>query len=149
MVQSSGTIRPENGLLIAGRYELQHELGRGGMGAVWLANDRTEQRTVAIKFQSAALDGVNDRRFAREADALCRLTCPHVVRFYYSGRERGLSFIVMEHLLGHTLRRRLEVCGQLHPPEVSGLVWQAAIGLGSAHRAGIVHRDVKPSNLFM
>ncbi|HEY6081082.1 MAG TPA: protein kinase [Polyangiaceae bacterium] len=149
MGQSSGTIRPESGLLIAGRYELQHELGRGGMGAVWLASDRAEQLSVAIKFQSAELGGVNDRRFAREADALCRLTCPHVVRFYYAGRERGLSFIVMEHLLGHTLRRRLEVCGQLYPPEVSGLVWQAAIGLGSAHRAGIVHRDVKPSNLFM
>lgn len=149
MRQSSGTTRPEMGLLIAGRYELQNELGRGGMGSVWLAADRAENRSVAIKFQNAALDGANDRRFAREADALCRLTCPHVVRFYYAGRERGLSFIVMEHLLGHTLRRRLEVCGQLFAPEVSALVWQAAIGLGSAHRAGIIHRDVKPSNLFM
>jgi serine/threonine-protein kinase len=151
MAQSStGTIRPESGLLIAGRYGLQRELGRGGMGSVWLADDRAENRSVAIKFQSALLDAAGDRRFAREADALCRLSCPHVVRFFYAGRERGLSFIVMEHLLGHTLRRRLDVCGgQLYPHEVTSVVWQAAIGLGSAHHAGIVHRDVKPSNLFM
>ncbi len=149
MEQPGGTIRPESGLLIAGRYDLQSELGRGGMGSVWLAHDRAENRSVAIKFQTAVLDASSERRFAREADALCRLSCPHVVRFFYAGRERGLSFIVMEHLIGHSLKRRLEQCGRLFPEEVTGLMWQAAIGLGSAHRAGIVHRDVKPSNLFM
>jgi serine/threonine protein kinase len=148
--QAAATIRPEAGLLIAGRYELVRELGRGGMGAVWSAHDRIEPRTVAVKFQKGVgVEDGNERRFAREADALCRLSCPHVVRFFYSGRERGLSFIVMEHLLGHTLRRRLELSGHLHAREVAALIWQAAIGLGSAHRAGIVHRDVKPSNLFL
>lgn len=148
--QAAATIRPEAGLLIAGRYELVRELGRGGMGAVWAAHDRIEPRMVAVKFQKGVgVEDGSERRFAREADALCRLSCPHVVRFFYSGRERGLSFIVMEHLLGHTLRRRLELSGHLHPREVAALIWQAAIGLGSAHRAGIVHRDVKPSNLFI
>jgi serine/threonine-protein kinase len=148
--QAAATIRPEAGLLIAGRYELVRELGRGGMGAVWSARDRIEPRTVAVKFQKGVgVEDGSDRRFAREADALCRLSCPHVVRFFYSGRERGLSFIVMEHLLGHTLRRRMELNGHLHPREVAAFTWQAAIGLGSAHRAGIVHRDVKPSNLFV
>lgn len=147
---ADATNRPEKGLLIAGRYELVRELGRGGMGSVWSAHDRIEARTVAVKFQKGVgVEDGSERRFAREADALCRLSCPHVVRFFYSGRERGLSFIVMEHLLGHTLRRRLELSGQLHPREVAALIWQAAIGLGSAHRAGIVHRDVKPSNLFV
>jgi serine/threonine-protein kinase len=119
------------------------------MGAVWAARDRTEPRTVAVKFQTGVVEAGSERRFAREADTLCRLSCPHVVRFFYAGRERGLSFIVMEHLRGHTLRRRLEMSGNLNPEEVGALIWQAAIGLGSAHRAGIVHRDVKPSNLFM
>jgi eukaryotic-like serine/threonine-protein kinase len=149
MGPTESTIRPEAGLLIAGRYELVSELGRGGMGAVWAARDRTEPRTVAVKFQRGALEAGGERRFAREADVLCRLSCPHVVRFLYAGRERGLSYIVMEHLQGHTLRRRMEMSGNLGPNEVVPLIWQAAIGLGSAHRAGIVHRDVKPSNLFM
>src|SRR5687768_9883408 len=135
---AEATNRPETGLLIAGRYELVRELGRGGMGAVWSAHDRIEPRTVAVKFQKGVgVEDGSDRRFAREADALCRLSCPHVVRFFYSGRERGLSFIVMEHLLGHTLRRRLELSGHLHPREAAAFIWQAAIGLGRAHRAGI------------
>jgi serine/threonine-protein kinase len=149
MGMTESSIRPEPGLLIAGRYELVSELGRGGMGAVWAARDRVEPRTVAVKFQKGALEAGGERRFAREADALCRLSCPHVVRFLYAGRERGLSYIVMEHLLGHTLRRRMEMSRHLNPHEVVPVIWQAAIGLGSAHRAGIVHRDVKPSNLFM
>jgi serine/threonine-protein kinase len=149
MQQTDARIRPVAGLLIAGRYELVSELGRGGMGSVWAARDHAEPRSVAVKFQTAVVEGGSERRFAAEAETLCRLSCPHVVRFFYAGRDRGLSFIVMEHLLGHTLRRRLEMSGNLNPTQVTALIWQAAIGLGSAHRAGIVHRDVKPSNLFL
>src|SRR6187549_2575806 len=106
----SGTVRPEKGLIIASRYELVDELGRGGMGSVWLANDGARGGSkVALKFQDIArLDAAADRRFAREAEALCRLSCPNVVRFLDAGHEHGLRYIVMQHLMGHTLRRRLQ-----------------------------------------
>lgn len=135
---------------VAGRYVLGSELARGGMGSVWSARDQVEERDVAIKFQAADLwDRTSDRRFRREADALCRLTHPHVVRFLDTGNEQNLSYIVMELLIGQTLREQLRARGSLSMPEVSSIVAQAALGLSAAHEANIVHRDVKPSNLFM
>lgn len=135
---------------VAGRYLLGAELARGGMGSVWSARDRVEERDVAIKFQAAGLwDRTSDRRFRREADALCRLTHPHVVRFLDTDNEQNLSYIVMELLIGQTLREQLRARGSLSMPEVSSIVAQAALGLSAAHEANIVHRDVKPSNLFM
>jgi hypothetical protein len=146
----TGTSGPEPGKSIAKRYTLGAELARGGMGSVWSARDELEERDVAIKFQaSSLLDSTSHRRFGREADALCRLSSPHIVRFLSAGSEANLSYIVMELLIGQTLRDQLRARGALGIPEVTRIVAQAALGLSVAHEADIVHRDVKPSNLFM
>lgn len=135
---------------IDARYVLGVELACGGMGSVWSAHDQLEGRDVAIKFQASSLwDRTSDRRFSREADALCRLSSPHIVRFLDTGSEQNLSYIVMELLIGQTLRDQLRARGSLSVPDVSSIVAQAALGLSAAHEASIVHRDVKPSNLFM
>lgn len=146
----TGTSGPEPGKRIAARYTLGAELARGGMGSVWSAHDELEGRDVAIKFQAASLlDAASQRRFGREADALCRLSSPHIVRFLDAGSESNLSYIVMERLLGETLFDLLRARGALGIAEVTRIVTQTALGLSAAHEASIVHRDVKPSNLFM
>jgi len=143
-------VAPTRGLVIAGRYRLSHELAHGGMSSVWLADDDAERRQVAIKFQEAPrLDSNHERRFKREVRALSQVSSPHIVQVLDSGADDGLTYIVMELLSGETLRRRGEERGQLRIAEVVGIVRQAALGLGTAHDAGIVHRDIKPSNLFM
>jgi hypothetical protein len=143
-------VAPSRGLTIAGRYQLSHELAHGGMSSVWLADDAAERRQVAIKFQEAPrLDDNHERRFKREVRALGQVSSPHIVQVLDSGADSGLTFIVMELLSGETLRSRGEQRGRLRISEVVSIVRQAALGLSTAHEAGIVHRDIKPSNLFM
>jgi eukaryotic-like serine/threonine-protein kinase len=131
----------------AGRYDVQRELGRGGMAQVYLARDRELDRPVALKVLMAHLgddDGFR-RRFLREARLAGRLSHPNVVRVYDAGESEGRPYIVMEYVPG----RSLAECGRLAPERVAELGRQACAGLQHAHDAGLVHRDIKPANLLL
>ena len=138
-----------------GRYEILRLLGRGAVGEVWLARDPALEREVAIK-TLGGLSGLPPEeqaeakaRFLREARAAAALGHPHIVTIYDVGEEDGVPYIAMELLRGVTLDRHARK-GHLLPPEkVVQLGIEAALALDEAHRAGIVHRDVKPANLVL
>ena len=135
------------GDLLVGRFELERITGRGGMGTVWRALDHASARPVAVKL--VQFDEPRDReRFAREARALAELEHPHVVRYVWHGVLEGTGVVVMEWLEGEDLASRLSR-GPLEPREVVALGLAVARALGEAHARGIVHRDVKPSNVFL
>lgn len=139
------------GAVIGGKYRLQRELARGGMGSVWQAVHLQLDAPVAIKFMDSAL-GASDiarERFVREAKAAAQIQSQHVVHISDYGVESGtLPYIVMELLQGEDLDQRL-LRGNLSLAAAEQVVVQAAKGLRKAHEAGIVHRDLKPSNLFL
>jgi len=139
------------GEIVAGKYRVGKVLGRGGMGVVVGAVDLDLGRPVAIKFVLGShLE--NDQayeRFRREARATARIENPHAVRVYESGRHKnGEPFIVMERLKGAVLQQVLEG-GPLPVSEAVTYTLQACEGLAAAHATGMVHRDVKPGNLFI
>ncbi len=133
--------------LTAGRYRVEHELGRGGMATVYLARDEELRRPVALKVLAEHLAGDDTfrARFLREARLAGRLSHPNVVKVYDAGETDGQPFIVMEYVAGTTLAE----CGRLAPDRVVELGGQACAGLQHAHEAGLVHRDVKPGNLLL
>jgi eukaryotic-like serine/threonine-protein kinase len=141
--------------LIAGRYALLREIGRGGMGVVWLAEDRTIGRRVAIKELHLPDDvapeekTVFEERVLREARAAGRLNDPGVVTVYDVLREHGTTFIVMELIQAVTLSQLVEDRGPLPPDTVARIAEQLLDALAVAHAAGVVHRDVKPSNIMV
>jgi hypothetical protein len=141
--------------LIAGRYALLREIGRGGMGIVWLAEDRTIGRHVAIKELHLPDDvapeekNVFEERVLREARAAGRLNDPGVVTVYDVLREHDKTFIVMELIQATTLSQLVEDRGPLAPDTVARIAEQLLDALAAAHAAGIVHRDVKPSNIMV
>ncbi len=132
------------------RYEQVRRIAVGGMGEIYVAHDRTLERTVAIKLlgdQFARDEGIR-RRFTREAHAAARLSGhPHIVTIFDIGEADGRPFIVMEYLGGGTLAERGREGPIAHEDAVRWLA-QAADALDEAHRQGIVHRDVKPANLL-
>jgi serine/threonine-protein kinase len=140
------------GDVLAGRYRVDHVIGKGGMGCVVAALDLRLHRRVAIKLMLPALAGDADSvaRFMREAEACVALSSEHSVRVHDVGRlEQGTPFMVMEHLAGADLGQVLAERGRLPPREAVALLLQAAEGIAEAHAAGIVHRDLKPRNLFL
>lgn len=141
--------------VIANRYALLREIGRGGMGIVWLAEDRTIGRQVAIK-ELHLPDGVApaerevyEERVLREARAAGRLNDPGVVTVYDVVRDHGTTFIVMELIQATTLTDLVEQRGLLPQDAVARLAEQLLSALRTAHAAGVVHRDVKPSNIMV
>ncbi len=141
-----------DGAVIARRYRIERLIGAGGMGVVAAAEDTQTRRPVAIKFllrHQGADAGMLDR-FIREAKALLRMDCEHVVRVLDVGNlSNGAPFIVMERLVGEDLGARLARLGPLPADEVIDAVVQACAAAASAHACGVLHRDLKPDNLFL
>ncbi|MFI5688045.1 serine/threonine-protein kinase [Streptomyces sp. NPDC051636] len=145
---SSGPESPLRGAVLAGRYRLDALLGRGGAADVHEAFDLQLRRPVAVKVFRAGGDTQTEERFAEEAFLLARLQHPGLVTVHDFGRERGRPFLVMELLKGSTLRARI-ASGPLPRAEVCVLGAALADALAHVHAAGVVHRDVKPSNILM
>ncbi len=137
--------------MIAGRYELDREIGRGGMGAVWLGRDTVLGREVALKRigMMPGASGPDLQRAEREARLAARLNHPHVVAVFDLVTEGEETWLVMEYVEGVSLSGLITRDGALTPDEAAPLVRQAADALAAAHAAGIVHRDVKPSNMMV
>lgn len=145
-----GTLR--SGDVIAGKYELECEVGRGAMGTVWAAFHRTLGQRVAIKLISPEhLDSPEARRrFSVEAKAAARLRSRHVVQVQDDGETPGgTPYIVMEYLEGETLEQRLARSAPLPLPEAVRIASHVARALARAHAQGVVHRDLKSGNIFI
>jgi eukaryotic-like serine/threonine-protein kinase len=130
------------------RYELLEQLGEGAMGVVWRAHDRALDRKVALKLlHDDLLAGEHQERMAREARAMARLAHPNVVAVHDVGTRDGRTYLTMELVSGQPLSRWLRTPRGW--PEVVALFRGVAAGLAAAHAAGVVHRDVKPSNILV
>jgi DNA-binding NtrC family response regulator len=139
-----------------GSYSLIELLGSGGMGEVWLARHQLLARPAAVKIVRQAAIGIAEdaqalrHRFAREAQATAELRSPHTVQLFDFGvTDTGGFYYVMERLRGLDLQRLVERHGPLPPERVKYLLTQACLSLSEAHALGLVHRDVKPANLFV
>jgi TolB-like protein/Flp pilus assembly protein TadD len=132
------------------RYDLDRELGRGGMAVVYLARDLRHDRPVALKVLHPTLAvTLGPDRFLREIQIAARLQHPHIVPLFDSGQAGELLYYVMPYVEGESLRERLERDGPMAAPEALEIARQVAGALDYAHRRGIVHRDIKPANVLM
>jgi serine/threonine-protein kinase len=149
---ASENIKP--GMVLGERYRVVRQLGRGGMGSVFLVQHVHTDEQLALKILHSAVisDSVALERFRREARTPARINSDHVVRVTdadIATNLGGLPFLVMEYLRGEDLDKRVERVGLLQPPEVVLYLRQAARALDKAHALGIIHRDLKPENLFL
>jgi eukaryotic-like serine/threonine-protein kinase len=140
-----------NGRCLGGRYRIGALLAAGGMGEVWAAQDLLLDRSVAVKVLGGALagDGRAAERLRREARAAGRLDHPNIARMLDLGEQDGRPYLAMELLEGESLATRLDRAGPMAPAEAARVVAAVADALEAAHLAGVVHRDVKPGNVFL
>jgi serine/threonine-protein kinase len=152
MLTETSTIFPSVGSLLAGRYEVVREIGRGGCAVVVEAVDHRRARMVAIKLPTPG-GGASSKfvsRFARESRVIASIQHPNVCAARGSGvLEDGTPFLVMERLFGESLRWSLAQHGPPSVGEAMGIVIQLLSALGAVHAKGIVHRDVKPDNIVL
>jgi len=142
----------KEGSLLGQNLRLSRPLGRGAMGTVWLAENSALGSEVAVKVlhDNVAANAKARKRFEQEAQAVARLDSPHVVRvFDYGVTDEQEPYFVMERLRGRPLDQVLEERGALPPEEAVSIIKQLCRGLHSAHELGLVHRDVKPENIFL
>ena len=134
-----------------GKYDVQEEIGRGGMGAVYRAYDPTLGRRVAIKVLAPHLTWEQTfiERFVREAQAAAQIKHPNIVTIYDVGQEGNWHYFVMEHLEGRTLTEVIQRQGQIPAQQAVDILRQLAEALDYAHSRDLVHRDVKPSNAMI
>src|ERR1700761_8197381 len=139
------------GTTIDGRYRITGRVARGGMATVYTAIDERLERTVALKIihPSQATNVHFVDRFPDEAKTIARPTRPNVVAVYDQGRHLGLPYLVMEYVQGKTLRDLLTARRRLNPVEACSILEQMLAAIAAAHRAGLVHRDVKPENVLV
>ncbi|MBZ5733328.1 Stk1 family PASTA domain-containing Ser/Thr kinase [Nocardioides sp. TRM66260-LWL] len=142
---------PLTGRLLDGRYRVGRRIARGGMAGVYEAVDVRLDRLVAVKIMHAGLgdDAQFAARFVREARAAARLTHPHVVSVYDQGADDGTVFLAMELVPGHTLRDVISQRAPMPPAQALALLEPVVSALAAAHRAGLMHRDVKPENVLI
>src|SRR5215208_3291520 len=136
---------------LAGEYSLERELGRGGMGIVYLAREARLARPVAIKVLPPALTARADLReaFLRESQTVARLSHPNIVPVYAAGERDGIVYIVMAYVDGISLGERVRTRGPLLPGQAARMLREVAWALAYAHSAGIVHRDVSAENIVL
>ena len=136
---------------LAGRFSLDRELGRGGMGVVYLARDVALDRLVAIKLLPRALAEQLDyrARFLKEARTAAALSHPNIVPIHLVEEKDGLVYFVMAYVDGESLGDRVRRTGPLKPPDAAKVVQEVAWALGYAHSRGVIHRDIKPDNILI
>ena len=142
---------PLIGTLVDGRYRVRTRIARGGMATVYVATDMRLERRVALKVMHGHLsdDSVFQSRFIQEARAAARLADPHVVNVFDQGQDGEIAYLVMEYLPGITLRELMGEQKRLSISQTITIMDAVLSGLAAAHRAGIVHRDVKPENVLL
>jgi tetratricopeptide (TPR) repeat protein/predicted Ser/Thr protein kinase len=133
---------------VFGNYRVIGELGTGGMGVVYLAEDTRLGKEVAMKFAAGPAGDRRHNRLLEEARAACVLSHPNVAQVYYCGEEDGQLFVVMERVRGRTVQELLRE-GPIDPVKAIRLLEDTLSGLSEAHRHGIIHRDIKPSNIMI
>jgi len=147
------TIAPVAGALaaaLADRYRIEREVGQGGMATVYLAEDLKHRRRVAVKVLRPDLaQSLGSSRFLREIEIAAKLSHPHILPLHDSGDAGGFLYYVMPFVEGESLRARLDREKQLSLEDALRIAREVADALGYAHQHGIVHRDVKPSNVML
>ena len=141
----------KDGIVLGKRYEVLSKIGAGGMADVYKGKDTMLNRYVAIKVLKKEYreDENFVRKFHSEAQAAAGLLNPNIVNVYDVGEDRGLYYMVMELVEGITLKEYIEKKGKLSHKEVISIAIQMCNGIGAAHAAGIVHRDIKPQNVMI
>ncbi len=140
----------QKGSTVAGRYSIIEELGRGGMGVVYKAEDTKLKRTVALKFLPPELTHIPEikDRFMREAQAAAALDHPNICTVYEFDEAEEETFISMAYIEGQSLKKKIE-SGPLELDEALRIATQVAEGLQEAHKKGVVHRDIKSANIMV
>ncbi len=143
--------RLREGFVLGGRYVLGARIASGGMADVWAGTDQVLQRSVAVKVMRPDADNEElfARRFRDEAVHSASLLHTNIATLFDYGEDDGLAYLVMELVKGEPLSVLLRARGALPPPEVRSLIGQAALALGVAHEARVIHRDVKPANILV